>query len=178
MRFIVFVPRESANLGGTFAVWQPHIENSLLFPYWKVYMQASSQPTSILLFHCLFDNYGVSGHWAHPCNIRSYMALPDLYAICMMDESSRPETMTAAFLFKTSVPFDSPGFLPELLTLVRRVPQLQAVTFPNTGFLPTPVESGSDEHVSEDQALYAFRLLWSEHHTQQVLHSFRISHAH
>lgn len=52
-------------------------------------------PTSLLLFHCLFADYGICGHREHSFDLPSYLELGDLYAICAIDDSCRPERMVS-----------------------------------------------------------------------------------
>jgi hypothetical protein len=38
-------------------------------------------PTSLVLFHCLFDNYGIASHRSYSFAPESYIELPDLYGV-------------------------------------------------------------------------------------------------
>src|SRR5438105_497240 len=67
---------------------------------WRTVLQ-QTKPTSLVLYHCLFDNYGIESHRSYSFDLESYIDLPDLYAICAIDELTRPEKMVGALIIKT-----------------------------------------------------------------------------
>lgn len=135
-------------------------------------MISVSRPTTLLLFSSLLDSYGISSHRSHTYDLESYLELPDLYAICVIDELVRPEKMVAGLIIKTNIPFDSPGFLPGITTVISLVPELRAVAHEHCGLIPAPIDVESAHPLSEDQALYVVKQLWSEHQGKQILHAF------
>ncbi len=130
-----------------------------------------SNPTTLLLFSCLFDSYGVSSHRSHSYDHDSYHALQDLYAICVVDELLRPEKMVASLIIKTNIPFGVPGFLNGITTIIGLIPELASVTHEHCGLIPAPISVESAHPLSEDQALYVCKQLWSEHQAKQILHA-------
>jgi hypothetical protein len=128
-----------------------------------------NQPTTMLLFDCLFDDYGVSDHHRHEYDFECYLELPDLYALCVIDEQAHPEKMVAAMMIKTDVPFEDDRFLDGVVTIIGAVPHLRAVSNPHTTVLPVPVEAGSPIPMSQVHALDVFRQLWAEHQTTRIL---------
>jgi hypothetical protein len=120
-------------------------------------------PTSLVLFHCLFDSYGIAGHRSYSFDLESYVELPDLYAICAIDEVTRPEKMVGALMIKTNISYGTTGFLDAIATVVSALPPLRAVTNEHTSYLPAPVDPESPKPLTESQALYVFKQLWSEH---------------
>lgn len=136
-------------------------------------MLLQPRPTTLLLFHCLFDDYGIASQSAHSFDLESYIELPDLYAICAIDELSRPEKMVGAMMIKTNIAYQDPCFLDGVTTAVNALPRLREVTNDHTSFLPAPVDAESLAPLSESQALYVFKQLWSEHLTSGLLHVAR-----
>ena len=129
--------------------------------------------TSLVLFHCRFADYGLFDHEAHTYEAQSYMALPHLYAICAIDESSRPERMVSGLLVKTNISYEDPAFLDGMAAAFQAVPQLRAGLHEHIGLLPAPVEAESPRPLSESQALFVFKQLWSEHLAGQAAARFK-----
>ena len=91
------------------------------------------------------------------------MALPHLYAICAIDESFRPERMISGLLVKTNIRHEDPAFLDGMTAAFQAVPQLRAGLNEYISLLPAPVDAESPQPLSESQALFVFKQLWSEH---------------
>lgn len=134
-------------------------------------------PTTLLVFSTLFDNYGVAHHRAHAYEPESYLELPDLYAICVIDELQRPERMVGGMLVKTNIGYDEPGFLPGLLSIISLVPELRSVSHEHCSLLPAPIDADNPAPLTEDQSLHVFRQLWSEHQSKQLLQALPKLHA-
>ncbi|MFM0068933.1 hypothetical protein [Paraburkholderia aspalathi] len=126
-------------------------------------MLLQPRPTSLVLFHCIFDDYGIASHGSHSFDLESYIELPDLYAVCAIDEFARPEKMVGGMMIKTNIAYGAPGFLESIATAAGALPRLQTVTNARTSFLPAPVDADSPKPLSESQALHVFKQLWSEH---------------
>lgn len=132
-------------------------------------MYQSIKPTSKLLFECMFDDYGISEHHSHECDLNSPLDLPDMYAVCIINNLEKPEKMKAALMIRTNIPCEQIDFLDSVATIIATTPRVQAVTNLHCNLLTTPVDSEAPALRAESQALYVFRKLWSEHQTSQIL---------
>jgi hypothetical protein len=130
-------------------------------------------PTTLVLMHCLFADYGLCGHKTYKADLPSYLALPHLYAVCAIDETSRPERMVCGLLIKTNVAYEDPGFLNALEGALAAVPALASHLHEHVSLQPAPVDGESAMPLTEDQGLQVFKQLWSEHMAQQVTSRFR-----
>lgn len=137
----------------------------------------SAHPTTLLVFSTLFDDYGVSRHRAHAYEPESYLQLPDLYAICVIDELQRPEKMVGGMVVKTNIAYDDPGFQPGLLTIISLVPELRGVAHERCSLLPAPIDVDTAAPLTDDQSVHVFRQLWSEHRSKHILQALPKLHA-
>jgi len=126
-------------------------------------------PTSLVLFHCRFADYGLCDHRAYSFDPATYAALPQLYAICAIDDSCRPEKMIAGLMVKTNIRYEDPAFLDSMAAIFQAVPALRAGLHEHTSLMPAPVDPESSRPLTEDQALTVFKQLWSEHVSSLVM---------
>jgi len=132
-------------------------------------MYQSIKPTSMLLFECLFDDYGISEHHSHEFDVNSHLDLAEMYAVCIINDLDKPEKMVAALMIRTNIPCEHDDFVDSVATIIAMTPRLQAVTNSLCSLLTTPVDTEAPALRAESQALYVFRKLWSEHQTNQIL---------
>jgi len=132
-------------------------------------------PTSLVLFHCLFSEEGLSDPVTHAIETPAYTSLPLLYAICAIDEGSRPERMVSGMLIKTNFGHGSPDFLDGMSAAFHVIAPLRARMHSEVSLLAAPVLAESAEPLSEAQSLSVLGELWSEHYTLQVISRFSLS---
>jgi hypothetical protein len=131
-------------------------------------------PTSLILFHCMFGEQGLCDHVEHAFGPKAYAELPYLYAVCAIDESSRPDRMVSGLLIKTNVGHTSPSFLDGMSAAFHVVPQLRAGLHRDVSLLAAPVQAEDPDPLNESQSLVVFGQLWSEHFTEQMLSKFSL----
>lgn len=138
---------------------------------------APAHPTTLLVSSTLFDDYGVSRHRVHAFDPESYLQLPDLYAICIIDELKRPEKMVGGMVVKTNIGYGEPGFLPGLLAIIGLVPEFADVAHEHCSLLPAPLGVDGAAPLTSDQSLHVFKQLWSEHLARQTFAALPKLHA-
>jgi hypothetical protein len=145
-------------------------ERNLVIRFKKwVIMHQSIKPTSTLLFDCMFDDYGIAEHHSHDVDSNSHLDLPDMYAVCIINNLDKPEKMEAALMIRTNIPCEQNDFLDGIAAIIAMTPRVQAVTNSHCRLLTFPVDTEAPALRAESQALYVFRKLWSEHQTKQIL---------
>jgi uncharacterized protein YciU (UPF0263 family) len=132
-------------------------------------MRQAIKPASVLLFECMFDDYGISEHHNHEVDWHSHLDMPDMYAVCIINNLDKPEKMLAALMIRTNIPREQSDFLESIAALIAKTPRVHAVTTSHCSLLATPVDTEAPALRAESQALYVFRRLWSEHQTNQIL---------
>ena len=129
--------------------------------------------TSLVLFHCRFADYGLRDHAECKFELQTYLALPHLYAVCAIDDTSRPERMLSGLLVKTNLRYENPGFLDGMTAAFMAVPQLRQGLHEHVSLLPAPVDAGSPRPLTASQAIVVFQQLWAGHLAGQLPARFR-----
>lgn len=119
----------------------------------------------------MFDDYGISEHHSHEFDWDSNTDLPDMYAICIINQLDKPEKMAAALMIRTNIPCEKVDFFDSVANIIASTPRVLAVTNSHCSLLTAPVDTEAPALRAESQALYVFRKLWAEHQTKQLLRS-------
>lgn len=97
---------------------------------------ANSGGVSLLTHYCLFNNSDSITHFSNDTDSDLYQLLPNLYAVCISDNSQANRKITAGFVLKTTYTHDDPEFLDTLVNIVSQKPELQSYYNDKTSFLP------------------------------------------
>lgn len=109
---------------------------------------------SVLLFHCLFNSNGSVTHFMHDFDVELYHSLPNLYAVCISDTSSKRKKITAGFFIKTSYSHQDSDFIGALTNVVSIDTGMKSLINERSSFLPARIGiSGAPP--SEDEMLRA-----------------------
>lgn len=97
---------------------------------------ANSGGVSLLTHYCLFNNSDSITHFSNDTDSDLYQLLPNLYAVCISDNSQANRKITAGLVLKTTYTHDDPEFLDALVNIVSQKAELQPYYNDKTSFLP------------------------------------------
>jgi hypothetical protein len=117
-------------------------------------MSDSSQKggVSVLLFHCLFNSNGSVTHFMHDLDVELYRSLPNLYAVCISDTSSK-QKITAGFFIKTSYSHHDSDFLGALTNVISMESGMRNLIHERSSCFPARIGISGDAPPSEDEML-------------------------
>jgi hypothetical protein len=107
---------------------------------------------SVLLFHCLFNSNGSITHFMHDFDVELYQSLPNLYAVCISDTSSKQKKITVGFFIKTSYSHQDSDFIGALTNVVSIDTGMKNLINERSSFLPARIGI-SGGHPNEDEML-------------------------
>lgn len=91
---------------------------------------------SILLFHCVYNGSDSITHFMQDMHPEIYNELPNLYSVCVADNSTGNKKITATFFIKTTRHHNDPDFLDSLLSIMALSPDLLAHWKEKTSLIP------------------------------------------
>lgn len=94
---------------------------------------------AVLLFHCYFNGSESITHFMHDLDTSLYSDLPNLYTVCIADNSTQNKKITAAFTIKTTHDHNDPDFINILTNVVSIDQDLLAHLNDKTTFLPARI---------------------------------------
>lgn len=117
--------------------------------------EANQGGLSLILHHCFFNGAESITHYVHNVDPDLYKSLPNLYVVCISDNSGKHRQIKAGFSLKTSYTHNDPEFLNVIFnTISSAVPALSQFCDKNYSFLPAKL-STSDHQLTEDEFLRA-----------------------
>jgi hypothetical protein len=109
---------------------------------------------SICLFHCVFNGFESLTHFTttHPQEL--YDLLPNIYAVCIADNSDGQKKIVAGFVIKTSYVADDEDFLGSLQNTLSLYPELRSATDgKDCSYLPAKIGLSDSKPLSEDELI-------------------------
>lgn len=91
---------------------------------------------TLLTHYCMFNDSDSITHFSNDVDSDLYHALPNLYAVCISDNSQANRKITAGFVLKTTYTHNDPEFLDALVNIVSQKAELQPYYNDKTSFLP------------------------------------------
>lgn len=112
--------------------------------------EANQGGLSLIMHHCFFNGVESITHYVHDFDTDLYKNLPNLYVICISDNSGKHRQIKAGFSLKTSYTHNDSEFLNVIFnTINSAVPALSQFCDKNYSFLPAKL-SISDLQFTED----------------------------
>lgn len=97
---------------------------------------ANSGGVSLLTHYCLFNDSDSITHFSNDTDSDLYQLLPNLYAVCISDNSQANRKITAGLVLKTTYTHDDPEFIDALVNIVSQEAELQPYYNDKISFLP------------------------------------------
>jgi len=95
---------------------------------------------TLLLFHCYFNASESITHFMHDLDLTLYPELPNLYSVCIADNTTANKKVTAAFAIKTTYNHNDADFINVLTNVVATDPELLSHLNDKTTFLPAKLK--------------------------------------
>jgi len=108
---------------------------------------------TIPVFDCIFHGVESIESFAREFDVGLYQTLPNLYGICLSDNSNGRRKIVAGFSVKTSYTHDDEEFLPAITAAVVSSEKLRPFLGPQTTFLPARLGVVGSAPLSEQEML-------------------------
>lgn len=108
---------------------------------------------TIPIFHCVFNGHESITSFTREFDENMYRALPNLYAICLSDNSSAARKIVAGFFIKTSYTHQDPEFLDAITAVAKSTKELSKFMEVKSSFLPARLGPTDSEPLSELEML-------------------------
>lgn len=125
--------------------------------------------TFALLFHCLLCDDGVNQPHAYKMPKSHHAALPNMYAVCAIDERARPAMMLSGVLLKTDLDDGDPSFLSAIQAVFSTVDALQATLDGETCFQVSKVDVTLARSLRASESISIFEALRAHHRDRQCV---------
>ncbi|KGT48118.1 hypothetical protein [Acinetobacter sp. HR7] len=96
---------------------------------------------TLLTHYCLFNDSDSITHFSNDTDSDLYELLPNLYAVCISDNSQENRKVTAGFVIKTTYTHNDSEFLNALINIVNQKSELKPYYNDKTSFLPAKLSA-------------------------------------